>query len=191
MSIQDQALHLRLDDCIEQAEEMYEKMTFSQAVKWGWHVVKQHVAKYRKYSLRCGVPMHGPTLRRVIKAQVIMLSPIITHWSEYVWRTVLKEEGSVTQADWPEKSTFGTDGQCCLFYDFVWMPCVSLCVVRSVNSLSLRFQSCAFLVFPLSFCFFFSGGFSWVVNVFFFFFFFRFCHHVASRLLGRYCRCVS
>lgn len=49
--------------------------------------------------------MHRETMLRVIKSQVIMLSPIATHWCEHIWRNILKESGSVTVADWPSLNT--------------------------------------------------------------------------------------
>jgi leucyl-tRNA synthetase len=45
MSIQDKAMHLRLDECISEADTMYEEMKFSQVVKWAWHVVRQYIQK--------------------------------------------------------------------------------------------------------------------------------------------------
>merc|ERR1711937_1107594 len=33
-----------------------------------------------------------------------MICPVMTHWSEYVWCFVLKNEGSVTKASWPKES---------------------------------------------------------------------------------------
>jgi leucyl-tRNA synthetase len=53
--------------------------------------------------------MHKETIKRVIRSQIIMLSPICTHWCENIWRNVLKEEGSVTKADWPLLSAMNTD----------------------------------------------------------------------------------
>merc|ERR1719329_2027334 len=102
-------MHLRLDECISEADTMYEEMKFSQVVKWAWHVVRQYIQKYRKYSAKCGIPMHKETIKRVIRSQIIMLSPICTHWCENIWRNVLKEEGSVTKADWPLLSAMNTD----------------------------------------------------------------------------------
>jgi leucyl-tRNA synthetase len=108
MTIQDKAMHLRLDECILAADTMYEEMKFSQVVKWVWHVVRQYLQKYRNYSSKCGMTMHKQTVERVIRSQIIMLSPIVTHWCENLWRNVLKESGSVTKADWPALSDLNT-----------------------------------------------------------------------------------
>ena len=121
MSIQDKAMHLRLDECIAEADSMYEEMKFSQVVKWVWHVVKQYVTKYRKYSSKCGIPMHKDTVMRVIRAQIIMLSPIATHWCENMWRNVLKEQGSVTKADWPERSDLGVDDSAIVMLQAIYL----------------------------------------------------------------------
>jgi len=105
MNIQDKAMHVRLDECIRETDHHYEKMTFSQTVKWSWHVLKGYVGKYKDYSKKCGIPMHRETMLRVVKSQVIMLSPIATHWCEHIWRNIFKESGSVTVADWPSLNT--------------------------------------------------------------------------------------
>ena len=42
--------------------------------------------------------MHEDVVMRYIKAFVIMLSPICSHWSEYVWMDVLGNKTSITKA---------------------------------------------------------------------------------------------
>lgn len=102
MSTHDKVLHLELDKCIASADEMYKAMKFSLAVKWAHHEVAILKKKYREYHAKSELAMHKGCLMRLIRAQVIMMSPIITHWSEHVWRDILGEPKSVMVADWPE-----------------------------------------------------------------------------------------
>ena len=46
--------------------------------------------------------MHEDVVMRYINAFVVMLSPICSHWSEYVWMDVLGNKTSITKALWPE-----------------------------------------------------------------------------------------
>merc|ERR1712000_571125 len=45
--------------------------------------------------------MHAGVVRRWIESTAVMMSPITTHVSEYVWMDVLGNKTSVTKASWP------------------------------------------------------------------------------------------
>lgn len=46
--------------------------------------------------------MSWKLVRRFLEVEAIMMSPILTYFTEYMWRFVLKNAGSVKNARWPE-----------------------------------------------------------------------------------------
>ena len=46
--------------------------------------------------------MRKELIERYIELSAILLAPIIPHTSEYIWRNLLKRQGSVFKAGWPQ-----------------------------------------------------------------------------------------
>ena len=118
LSIQDKVMHIRMDECIREADSMFAGMKFSQAMKWGYYDMRIARKKYREYHTKCGIPMHHDVIMRFIEASTIMLSPVATHWCENVWRNVLGKDGSVTKAAWPALSA-NPDANAMILNEFV------------------------------------------------------------------------
>jgi len=87
-----------------EADKMYLDMKFSLAIKFAFHDMRNHRKVYRDYHEKCGLAMHSTVIFKFIEQIVIMISPIMTHWSEHVWCHILNKEGSVTRAPWPTTS---------------------------------------------------------------------------------------
>eukprot|EP00548_Thalassiothrix_antarctica_P005965 CAMPEP_0194147824 /NCGR_PEP_ID=MMETSP0152-20130528/28058_1 /TAXON_ID=1049557 /ORGANISM="Thalassiothrix antarctica, Strain L6-D1" /LENGTH=1261 /DNA_ID=CAMNT_0038848911 /DNA_START=123 /DNA_END=3908 /DNA_ORIENTATION=- len=104
LTIQDQLFLIRMDECIMEADKMYLDMKFSLAIKFAFHDMRNHRKVYRDYHEKCGLAMHSTVIFKFIEQIVIMISPIMTHWSEHVWCHILNKEGSVTRAPWPTTS---------------------------------------------------------------------------------------
>lgn len=109
MTIQDKLFLIRMDECIREADSMYEQMKFVLAMKFGFSDMRNHRKIYREYHEKCGLGMHRTVIRRYLEALVVMMTPVTTHWSEYIWGTILKNEGSVTRAPWPSESGLPTE----------------------------------------------------------------------------------
>ena len=58
--------------------------------------------QYVNYHKLANLSMHEDVLKRFIDVYVIMLSPICSHWCEYVWMDVLGNTTSITKALWLE-----------------------------------------------------------------------------------------
>lgn len=104
MTIQDKLFLIRIDECIREADSMYEQMRFALAVKFGFSDMRIHCRSYRECHEKCGLQMHRAVIRKYLEALLIMMTPVMTHWSEYIWGNILKNEGTVTRAPWPAKS---------------------------------------------------------------------------------------
>jgi len=104
MTIQDKLFLIRMDECIRETDNMYEQMKFALAMKFGFSDMRIHRKVYREYHEKCGLQMHRSVIRKYLEALVIMMTPVMTHWSEYIWGSILKNEGTVTRAPWPAES---------------------------------------------------------------------------------------
>lgn len=49
--------------------------------------------------------MHVDLVRRFVELQALLMTPIIPHWSEYIWREVLHKESSIQNALFPSASS--------------------------------------------------------------------------------------
>eukprot|EP00546_Thalassionema_frauenfeldii_P005011 CAMPEP_0178907892 /NCGR_PEP_ID=MMETSP0786-20121207/7620_1 /TAXON_ID=186022 /ORGANISM="Thalassionema frauenfeldii, Strain CCMP 1798" /LENGTH=1259 /DNA_ID=CAMNT_0020579735 /DNA_START=115 /DNA_END=3894 /DNA_ORIENTATION=- len=104
-TIQDELFLLRMDDCIAQSSAFYEDMKFSMAMKFAFNDLRNHRKLYRDYHEKCGEPMQKEIVIQYIETLVVLIAPVMKHWSEYVWCHVLKKEGSVfTHGKWPSLS---------------------------------------------------------------------------------------
>lgn len=56
---------------------------------------------YRDQCRAAGVGMHADLVKRFIELQALLMAPIIPHWSEYVWKEVLRKETSIQSAQFP------------------------------------------------------------------------------------------
>lgn len=45
--------------------------------------------------------MHADLVRRFVELQALLISPIIPHWSEYIWKEVLHKDTSIQNARFP------------------------------------------------------------------------------------------
>lgn len=117
LTVEDQVFHIAMDRCINEADQMYEAMKFSLAVKACYYDLMNARNTYRSYFALSGGQMHEALVRRYVDTFIVMLSPICTHICEYIWRDVLGRNGSVTRAPWPTLS--GQDHACLQMSNFV------------------------------------------------------------------------
>ena len=89
-----------MDDLIIKTDTNYTNLMFKEALKTGFFEYQDARDKYRELCVRSG--MHRSLLLRFIETQVILLSPICPHTSEYVYKNILKKETTVQNASWPK-----------------------------------------------------------------------------------------
>eukprot|EP00127_Corallochytrium_limacisporum_P006434 Clim_evm24s227 gene=Clim_evmTU24s227 len=94
----DRAFDARMNDCIKRTDEAYEHMNFREALKAGFYDLQIARDTYRELSTD---GMHQDLVKKFIRLQVQLLAPITTHYSEYIWRELLGEKGSVLTSGFP------------------------------------------------------------------------------------------
>jgi hypothetical protein len=73
---------------IEQTTAHFDATNYKSALKTGLFDFQNARGWYRDVT---GGDMHRDLVLRFIKTQALLLAPIAPHWSEYIWRDVLKE----------------------------------------------------------------------------------------------------
>jgi len=80
----------------------YKGLEFKEALKAGWFELQNLRDWYR---VACG--QHGMKrdhVLRFIDVQARLMAPIAPHWAEHIWGNILKRNGLVVTAGWPETS---------------------------------------------------------------------------------------
>lgn len=102
----DKAFGNEMDHLIAACAKSFDEMCFRDGIHRAWFDMVIVRDNYRDWSQRCGIPMHRDLVLRYINAVVVMMSPIIPHWSEVIWEALgpLRGAGapaSVCNASWP------------------------------------------------------------------------------------------
>nr|GEX30224.1 leucine--tRNA ligase, cytoplasmic [Tanacetum cinerariifolium] len=90
----------KINYAIKTTEKNYNEYKFREALKTGFHELQ---TARNDYILLCGMGgMNRELLWRFMDIQTRLIVPICPHYAEYVWRKLLKKEGFVIKAGWPE-----------------------------------------------------------------------------------------
>lgn len=96
----DKIFENEMNKLILATETAYEATYYREALKYG--VYELQAAK-DAYQLACTEGgMHKDLVFRYIETQTLVLSPITPHWSEHMWRNVLKKDSLVVNALFPK-----------------------------------------------------------------------------------------
>ncbi|XP_052202149.1 leucine--tRNA ligase, cytoplasmic [Diospyros lotus] len=81
-------------------EKNYSEYLFREALKTGFYDLQ---AARDEYRFSCGTGgMNRDLLWQFMDVQTRLLAPICPHYAEYVWRKLLKKDGFVIKAGWPD-----------------------------------------------------------------------------------------
>ncbi|KAI9316306.1 leucyl-tRNA synthetase [Dichotomocladium elegans] len=96
----DKVFENEINKLITQADNAYEATYYRDALKYGVFELQAARDAYQQACLETG--MHKDVLLRYIQVQTLCLAPICPHWSEHVWKNILKKDGSVTNQPFPK-----------------------------------------------------------------------------------------
>ncbi|KAI3506262.1 hypothetical protein L1887_28619 [Cichorium endivia] len=85
---------------IKMTEKNYGDYMFREALKTGFHDLQTARDDYEFSCWSSG--MNRDLLWRFMDVQTRLIAPICPHYSEYIWKKLLKKEGFVIKAGWPE-----------------------------------------------------------------------------------------
>ena len=86
---------------VSETDKHFAQTMFRNGVKTGFYEFLSARDRYKELST-AGLGMHRSLILQYIRTQMIILAPICPHTADYIWREVLKEEGTVVNASWPE-----------------------------------------------------------------------------------------
>lgn len=85
---------------VKMSDKNYNEYMFREALKTGFYDLQ---AARDEYRLSCGSGgMNRDLLWRFMDVQTRLIAPICPHYAEYVWKELLKKDGFVIKAGWPE-----------------------------------------------------------------------------------------
>ncbi|KAK3868233.1 hypothetical protein Pcinc_026362 [Petrolisthes cinctipes] len=85
---------------IRETEEHYKTLMFKESLRTGFFEYSNLFHQYRERAqVQSG--LHWDLVHRYLTTQVLLLSPICPHISDYVWQNILNNERSILHASWP------------------------------------------------------------------------------------------
>jgi len=79
----------------------FEAMCYRDGLLKAWYMMVNTRDAYRDWAYRCQTTLHADVVRTYCNALVVFMAPITPHWSDNLYRNVLKMNGSVVDAAWP------------------------------------------------------------------------------------------
>lgn len=101
-SFQDSLFNNELNAVAKEAIEQYANTNYKLALKAGLYELTSARDFYREACAAANIKMHKDLVFRYIELQTLLLAVIAPHWSEYMWLEVLKKEGTIHNARFPE-----------------------------------------------------------------------------------------
>lgn len=104
LNAHDKSFKLEMQALTLQAKKAYTATFYKEALRAGFYEMETSRNWYREVSApeNGGAGMHGDLIFEWLRTSALLVQPIIPHFSEFLWRDILQERGSVQQALWPE-----------------------------------------------------------------------------------------
>ncbi|KAI3329099.1 leucyl-tRNA synthetase [Xylariaceae sp. AK1471] len=102
LSLFDKLFLNEMNILVAQTQSHYEDTSFKLALKSGFYDFIASRDWYRDITKAVGINMHHDLVKRYIELQALLLAPIAPHFSEYLYRDVLKHSDTVHNALYPE-----------------------------------------------------------------------------------------
>ncbi|UNI19942.1 Leucine--tRNA ligase [Purpureocillium takamizusanense] len=101
-SFQDALFNNEMNSVTGEAVEQYRQTNYKLALKAALYELTSARDFYREACSAGGIKMHKDLVFRYIELQALLMAVIAPHWSEHIWREVLKKDGSIQNARFPE-----------------------------------------------------------------------------------------
>lgn len=86
---------------VELAEKAFDNMLYYDAMKFGFHELMNARDRYIAVCNVEQIGIHLPLIEKWIEVFCIVTSPVIPHFTDYVYRNILKKPHSILKASWP------------------------------------------------------------------------------------------
>jgi len=99
----DKVFESQINLFIQQCDADYERMNYRNVVV-SWHSYKDAKDNYVLVSDAQSQPLNRDLILRYIRVLAIVMAPILSHMSEYIWRTILKNPKTIFNERFPDKA---------------------------------------------------------------------------------------
>ncbi|KAJ1327968.1 leucine--tRNA ligase [Microdochium nivale] len=101
LNIFDKLFENEMSTLIQETRQQYENTFFKLALKSGFYDFTAARDWYREATKASGVGMHLDLVRRYVELQALLVTPLAPHFSEFLYKDVLKHKDSVQNALFP------------------------------------------------------------------------------------------
>ncbi|QRV97774.1 Isoleucyl-tRNA synthetase [Ceratobasidium sp. AG-Ba] len=98
-SFHDKVFEQEVTDLIAKTKASYEATNYKDALKDGFYELQSARDWYREVTVDMG--MHANLAELFIRTSALLVLPVAPHFSEHVWRHILREPTTVQNARWP------------------------------------------------------------------------------------------
>ena len=100
MVFMDNVFDNSINRLVKETDEAFSGMRFRDGLKTGWYELIGARNSYRDWCQVSGVKPRADLYDKFIKVIAVIMTPIIPHWSEEIWK-LSGGEGFVVKAPWP------------------------------------------------------------------------------------------
>jgi len=105
----DRVFNAQIDTCIENTKSAYDNMRYADVCKFGFFELLNYRDAYQNACKISDLSLHKTLVHRFLETFSIIMSPIVPHVCEKIWRDVLRKDGFLAKVGrWPVVSA-GTD----------------------------------------------------------------------------------
>ena len=105
----DKVLDAELNLLVEQARKAYDNMLYREVLKVAFYDLQNARNEYRKVTTGQGLGLdnenwaglHHDMVVKFAELQALLMSPITPHWSDYIWREILKKPATIIKERFP------------------------------------------------------------------------------------------
>jgi len=101
LNLFDQMFSNEMNTLVIETRQQYEHTFFKLALKSGYYDFTAARDWYREATKASGIGMHRDLVKRYVELQALLLTPLAPHFSEFLYKDVLKHKDSVQNALYP------------------------------------------------------------------------------------------
>lgn len=90
-----------MNTLIDQTKKAYTNMLYADAVRFGFYELTKEKDRYIHSCNLTKSKLHSKLIKKYIECQVLIMSPIIPHFCDYIWTECMKKSSSILKAKWP------------------------------------------------------------------------------------------
>lgn len=103
VTFQDRFFLNEMKRCIKITDKAYDEMRMRDALQTGFYDMISVKDYYRDSCTKNGINMSKELIYKWMEYELIIISPIIPHWADNIWRFILNKPNTIVNAKWPDE----------------------------------------------------------------------------------------